>query len=334
MNRKILNATLACLFFLLYGFLARPADTSGKPYAGKKILFINSYHRGYYWSDGEQKGFEQALAGTGVEFSVVYLDAKNNPSESFKRDAAFKVKQYIEQFKPDVVVAADDDAFKYVIVPYYRDSGLPVVFCGINWDISLYGAPFANTTGMIEVGLIESLFRHLKKYSSGSRVGLLGFDSWSERKNAEYSARSIPGGFVAEEYVGDFESWKEKFLELQEKVDILLITSWAGISGWDTRQAAEFIVRNARVPVGTDASVELMPLALIGLVKIPEEQGIYAARCALRILEGVKPSQIPVTSNKRGDLFINLALAEKLDVIFTPAMLRNAKVIIDKEWYQ
>jgi hypothetical protein len=235
---------------------------------------------------------------------------------------------FIEGFKPDVVICADDNAFKYVIMPYYRDAALPVVFCGINWEISIYGAPYKNTTGMIEIALIGSLYRHLRKFAKGDRIGLLGYDTWNEHKHAEYAANCIEGGFASMEFVKDFDSWKQKFIELQDKVDMLYLTAPDGIKNWNIAEAERFVLENVYIPVGIDASSILAPLGLIGLPKIPEEQDEYAARAALRILDGEKPSNIPVVTNKKGDLYLNLKIADKLGVIFPPLMLRNAKGII------
>ena len=74
-------------------------------YAGKKILFVNSYHEGYEWSDGVEKGLHTVLDGTGVEVKFVRLDTKRNPDEAFAKTAGTQAKAEIEAFKPDVVIA-------------------------------------------------------------------------------------------------------------------------------------------------------------------------------------------------------------------------------------
>ena len=109
---------------------------------------------------------------------------------------------------------------------------------------------------------------------------------------------------------------------------LLIVLLYAVNSGWSVEKAGRFVSENARIPIGTEFSQEIGPVVLIGLVKVSEEQGEYAAKTALRILDGEKPADIPVVSNKRGDLFINLEIADKLSVIFTPAIMRNAKTII------
>ncbi|MCQ9204833.1 MAG: ABC transporter substrate-binding protein [Omnitrophica bacterium] len=327
MGKKVFLLGFLSFFLLVPGLV----NSRAFDYRGKKILFINSYHKEYYWSDGEQAGVERVLAGSGVELKVVYMDTKNNPGEKFKRKAGLKVKKIIEKFKPDVVIAADDNAFKYVIMPYYRDADLPVVFCGLNWDISVYDAPYSNTTGMIEVGLYEGIHKHLKRFAQGDRVGFIGVDVLSSYKNADYFSKQMKDKLVFKEHVRDFKSWKKKYLEAQDKVDMLILDTAAGIKNWNAKEAEKFVLENIRIPIGTE-SVTLASHSLIGLTKVPQEQGEYAAAAALRILKGEKPSEIPLVTNKKGDLFLNIKIAGKLDIIFTLSMLKNAKEIIGVEY--
>ena len=69
-------------------------------YAGKKVLFVNSYHEGYEWSDGIEAGLQDILKGSGVELEFVRLDTKRNPTDEFGREAGIKAKAEIEAFKP------------------------------------------------------------------------------------------------------------------------------------------------------------------------------------------------------------------------------------------
>ncbi|MDY6951560.1 MAG: hypothetical protein SWE60_08615, partial [Thermodesulfobacteriota bacterium] len=105
----------------------------GPAMAKNKILYVDSYHQGYPWSDGITEGIQEVLQGKDVELKIIRMDTKRHTSEGFKREAASKAKALIEDFKPDVVIASDDNASKYLIMPYYRDASLPFVFCGVNW---------------------------------------------------------------------------------------------------------------------------------------------------------------------------------------------------------
>ena len=65
-----------------------------------------------------------------------------------------------------------------------------------------------------------------------------------------------------------------------------------------------------------------MPYALLGVGKLPEEQGEWAAQAALRILGGTPPSEIPVTHNTKGQLLFNPRIAERLRISEAPALAR------------
>lgn len=326
MRRKFFIVALLMVFLAV----AQIIYATGGNYQGKKILYVNSYHPGYSWSDGEQQGAEDVLSSAGVEFRVMYMDAKNNPSPESLRAMGLKVKRYIEEFKPDVVITADDDAFIYLVKAYYRDADLPVVFCGINWDISVYGAPYKNTTGMIEVGLIGQIYSHLRKFAKGDRVGVIGFDVPAERKNVQYFNRYIKNEAIEKVFVKDFASWKKEFLRLQKKVDMIIFTAPDGIKNWDKKEAARFIYEHVRIPISA-GQMDVMPFSLLAVAKVPQEQGEYAARTALRILDGERPSGIPIVTNKKGNLYLNLKMAGKLNIIFTPSMLKSADEIIGLE---
>jgi hypothetical protein len=49
-----------------------------KTYPGKKVLYVDSYHEGYAWSDGITKGVKKGLEGTGIELKAVSMDTKRN----------------------------------------------------------------------------------------------------------------------------------------------------------------------------------------------------------------------------------------------------------------
>ena len=152
------------LFVLLFSIIALTLSTTGwcANYSGKKVLFIDSYHEGYAWSDGIASGIQRTLGGKGIELKIFRLDTKRNTDEAFKKEACSKAKSEIESFKPDVVIAADDNASKYLVEPYFKNSTLPIVFCGVNWDASVYGYPYTNTTGMIEVTPVPQLVEQLQ----------------------------------------------------------------------------------------------------------------------------------------------------------------------------
>jgi len=297
-------------------------------YAGKKkVLYIDSYHPEYPWSAGITAGVESVLDSINdVELKIIRMDTKRNTSEEFKKAAALKAKNVIDIWKPDIVIASDDNASKYLIAPYFKDADIPFVFCGVNWDATPYGYPFKNATGMVEVSPVLDTIKALKKFTKGGRIGYISVNALSERKSLHYFKEKLKISFSDEKLIDDFPEWKREYLRLQDSVDMLIWTNPIGIKGWDDDQAVAFILKHTKIPTGavTDDNVRY---AMIGRVKIAEEQGWWAGKTALRILNGTSPANIPVTTNKESRLFLNMQLANRLGIKFSMDLLEKATLV-------
>ncbi|MFH1914804.1 MAG: ABC transporter substrate binding protein [Pseudomonadota bacterium] len=103
--------------------------------AKKNVLYLNSYHRGYKWSDDIFDGIRSVLeAGPyKIDLQIEYMDAKKYNYEDV---TGMLLRLYKEKFRDerfDVVLVSDNDAFNFA--RYYRDQlfpGVPLVFCGVN----------------------------------------------------------------------------------------------------------------------------------------------------------------------------------------------------------
>lgn len=309
------------LFYIILVLLIlfSSADTiAGGTYAGKKVLYVDSYHAGYAWSDGIASGIRETFKDTGIELKRIEMDTKRNTSEEFKKAAALNVRTVIAEFKPDVVIASDDNASKYLIMPYYKDVDLPFVFCGLNWDASAYGFPYKNVTGMVEIALIPQIVKQLRKYARGGRIGFLGDDTLTSRKNLQYHRDLLKINYDYVYYVNNFEEWQRKYLELQDKVDMIILINYVSIPDWNKEKAQVFVEHNTKIPTGTN-NTWTIPFSLLGIIKSPQEQGDWAAHAALKILDGTAPEKIPITHNKQGRLYYNLRIGKKLGVTKAPA---------------
>ncbi len=293
--------------------------------AGKKVLFINSYHEGYAWSDGEERGARVVLEPAGVKLQYLRMDVKRHQGDSaFAKAAGQKAKAEIEAFKPDVVILSDDPAVQEVLVPFYKSSTLPFVFCGVNWDATRYGLG-KNVTGMLEVSLVKELMAGLKEYAKGGRIGFLTVDSETERIEGPYYKKSLGLAFTSERYVKTAAEWKDAFQKMQGEVDMVLIGNFAGINDWNEADAAAFAMANSRIPSGSIYDF-MMPYVMLGYTKISDEQGAFAGTAALEILKGAAPSSIPVAANKKAKILINPRLAAKAGIVFKPELVKVAEV--------
>lgn len=318
-----------CILMLLSGCqkkqLEDHIEENKTNYKSSKILIVHSYNPEKKGVIQNNNGLRSILDKTEIEYRIIYMGTLGIADEEFKKNVALEAKKTIEQYKPDVVITFDDNAFKYIIMPYYKDSELPVVFAGIDWEVSSYGAPYSNTTGMISVALVPQMLGFLEEYAKGDRIAWLGYDTPTARKQTQ-AYQDILGIDMSTYYVNNFKEWQSMFLNLQIESDIIIHSGiLTGMNDWDEDEAVKFVLKNIKVPVGT-VNVPIMSCSVFGLVKIASEQGQWAAETALDIIDGKDPSDIPVTRNKEGKIIINLDLAEKLDIAFGAKVLKNAEI--------
>jgi ABC-type uncharacterized transport system substrate-binding protein len=300
----------------------------------KKVLFVNSYHKGYDWSDSivnvvmESFGIIKERDGSldqsnsKVTLKVIYLDTKRKHTEENMKYAALKAKKIIDVWQPDLVITSDDNAAKYLVVPYFMDKSIPFVFCGVNWDASEYGFPCANVTGMIEVQLIDQIVSIMKKYAHGNRIAFIKGDDPSARKEAYFFEKRF-NIKLGKMFVKSFSEWKKEYLILQKEYDMVLLGNAASIPDWNPEKAKEIVLSGTKVPTGNWDSW-MAPYSLITLATNPAEQGKWAAEKALEILAGKKPGQIPVVKNRRAKIYLNMHLAKQLNIVFPMELIEQA----------
>ncbi|MCB0211459.1 MAG: ABC transporter substrate-binding protein, partial [Anaerolineae bacterium] len=180
-------------------------------------------------------------------------------------------------------------------------------------------------TGMIEVELPSLLASHLSQYAQGNSIGFVTANNETQRKITQiYNDRYFDGQMKIV-WANTWSEFKEGFLKLQDETDIVLVSNNAGIIDWDEAEATAFFTENTRVPTGS-VYAWMAPYTLMVLGVMPKEQGQWAGETALKVLGGTSVSEISITENKRGNLILNLDIAEQLDVVFTPSLLRNAQI--------
>jgi ABC-type uncharacterized transport system substrate-binding protein len=305
-----------------------PAPTK-LPYEGKKLLYVDAYHQGYAWSDGITKGVQDSVIGTGIELKIIRMDTKRNPSVEFAQKAALDVKNEIDTWKPDVVLISDDNPFKYILMPYYKNGNVPFVYSGVNWNTLAYGTPYTNAAGMLEVALTPKLLERLKSYAKGSRIGYISGDTETERKTMDFYKNKFNIKFEKEYWLKNTTDFKTAFVALNSEVDYILLENIAGMKGWENTSNVEmkqFVLDNTKVPTGSTYDF-VAPMVLISIAKIPNEHGEYMVEIAKKILDGAKPSDFKEVDSQKGTFFINMPLAEKLGVSFTPDLLKTATQI-------
>lgn len=292
----------------------------------KKVLYVNSYHSGYLWSDEVEETVYSALktSSFNIDIKSVYMDTKKNKDEAFKLESGLKVKKIIESYKPDLIITSDDNVAKYLIVPYYMNSKIPIVFSGINNSAKEYGFPTNNVSGVLEVKHINEAIAHAKTISSVKSIGFLAGDDISNRSDAKIFEEEV-GFKITNKFVKSTEEWKEEFIFLQSKVDLLIVGNVNAINKMSasSQKLKDFVYKYTKI--ATFAWNESMSdIVLMVLAKSAQEQGLLASKMALDIFKGKDIKDIPITKNKNAAIYINLTLLKKLGVLFPFDTMDNA----------
>ncbi|MCB1758417.1 MAG: hypothetical protein KDI68_01365 [Gammaproteobacteria bacterium] len=325
--RQLVSASLILVLSLLPLVHAKPLA------AKRKILFIASYHveKGE-WTAGIKAGIEGVLSRRAdVSLELFNMDTRLSKSDAEKEAAALRAKQVIERVKPDVVITSDDNAAKFLILPYFKNADLPFVFCGVNWDASVYGLPYRNTTGMIEIQLIDKIVDYLSPLARGGRLAALRGDTLTNRKEQQHFERHL-GRSMSTAYVENIRQWREAFVSLQRDADILILGSLRALDleGVAMAEIEAFAREHTRIPTASyDAFMNRV--ALLTLSTLPREQGEWAAGKALEILDGTPPNLIPVVSNRKAKIFLNMTLSKILGIRMPMELIEISHLVDGRE---
>lgn len=119
--------TLITLLFLCFTQTFLFASSSNK-----NVLIINSYHRGFQWSDNVIAGIEQVLYNTNININVLYMDSKRIASDRYFKELKDLYQVQLEKEKYDLIVAVDTFAYEFCLDNYkelFKDE--PLYFIGI-----------------------------------------------------------------------------------------------------------------------------------------------------------------------------------------------------------
>lgn len=295
----------------------------------KKVVYVNSYHRGFPPSDQITEGVYENLPADSFEIIAHFMDTKRNSSEEYIKNRAAEILDSINIENPDLLIVSDDNAVKYLVVPNFQDHPMPIVFCGVNWTAEQYDLSHCNITGILEIlPVAESILTLKSYYPNMKKLLVLNENTTTSRKTEALldTLLSRIGISVTQELVDDFEAWKSAFTDGNESFDVIYLQTRGAIKHWDHDEALRVIDQHIKVPLVTCEEF-MMPYAVFGTTEVSKEQGIWAAETAKRILQGSNPTNIPISKNKLTTVWINTRLAGKIHFVPDEALLSKARII-------
>jgi len=309
----------------------------------KNILYINSYHHGYQWSDQIFEGLRGGLHNSRykIDLQTEYMDTKKYLYEPVK-DSLYTL--YSEKFADedfDVIIVSDNHAYNFVIE--HREqlfSGIPLVFCGMN-DFESADISSGNLTGVVEnFDLPNTLNIARKLHPEKTRMVVVGDNSITGR-SIEQQVYTMLEGYDKELEV---EFWfKLSLAETKEKVERLAEDTFLFFTPWYQTVKGKFytaeevmgaIYDHSSVPIYTTWEFLLGHGTVGGSLLSGLHHGKMAARMALRIIEGEKAENIPVVIEPAGTYKFDYEVMQKLKI--DQSLLPPGSIIINspKAFYE
>ncbi|QOY86392.1 ATP-binding protein [Paludibaculum fermentans] len=276
----------------------------------KHVLFLNSYHEGYEWSDEVLRGIRSAVVGQAfqVEIWTENMDRKrvsgDGPTLAFR---TFLASKYHGR-KLDAVVASDDDAIQFM-KQHGTDAfgAAPVVFCGLNdWPLADQ-LPRAQFTGVLEDFQVSAILDLALKFNPGAGAVWVVSDNSPlgnhQKSGFEQIAAQRPR--LRFQFVDGAELTLNEIVSRMGKVDkndIVILTAFTRDRTEEYLERAEAQRRIAQASAGPVYSPSISALGQ-GIVGANDNagfaHGLIAGRKLVQLLNGTPPDRIPIEKHAR-----------------------------------
>jgi ABC-type uncharacterized transport system substrate-binding protein len=289
--------------------------------ASNKIMVVMSYEEDNPWCMQIKEGIDSVLAGDS-EIKYFYMDTKKNINGGARK--AKEAYELYKHFRPDGVIAADDNAQSMFVLPYLKDKvNTPVMFCAVNAEPVKYGYPASNVSGILERGFVRESIAFAKQLvPSIETVGFLAKDSPSGRairKQVESESDTYLTKFTGFKLVQTIEETLTALAAYQKTSDALFITSTNGIldadgKSLDNEQVTKIVAKFYKKPLIGANNFHVKHGVLCAVVKSGNAQGRIAAELLVKAMKGIPINQIPITVNKYGKRMLNVTVMKDLGI--------------------
>ncbi|WP_022663818.1 ABC transporter substrate binding protein [Desulfospira joergensenii] len=294
------------LFFVL--LLPIPDARSGSdPFSDtrphKRVVLLNSYHKGYQWSDEITRGVEDTLARGGVDLYVEYMDTKRHWDGAYQNLLSLLLTVKYGKGRYDAVITSDNNAFDFFSNQGHQIFGnVPLVFCGVNFlsEQDLKGV--ANKTGVNEQIELAGNFDLIRRLHPACQKIIVITDNTTTGKRIQNQVRKLMAApkplwprLVLVYDVSEDEL--VSFLEALKPGTVVFFTLFFLDNEdrfFEYDQATRLVTDHSAVPVYGAWNFSLGHGIVGGHLVGGYEHGAAAARKALAVLSGQRAKNIPI----------------------------------------
>jgi PAS domain S-box-containing protein len=296
---------IAALVLLIVGLTALDSLVAGQE--TKRVFVLNSYHRGYPFSDNAMRGIDDAFGKSGIkaETYVTYMDMKRIPTTP----------QYFSKLKElirvgyngarfDAVIACDNDALEFM--RKYRDElfpGVPVVFTGINdFDKRMLDGR-SDITGISQSNDYAGTVRIAQKFRPATKDIVVVTDNTTTGMAHRSAIVKIRPDFpqsLGFTYLSladmTLDELAEKLSKLNSDSIVLLLHHFVDRNGTghSIQESTSLLAKSSSVPIFVVSDIRMGFGTLGGHLVGGYSQGEAAAQIAVKIFGGTDVRTIPV----------------------------------------
>jgi two-component system cell cycle sensor histidine kinase/response regulator CckA len=301
--KRILYLFVVAVCFFMFFSITHAAPTPQPVDPNKHVLIINSYHKGYQWTDNTLAGIESVLKDgkSNIELHVEFMDSKRVVDKNHFYRLFLYYRSKFDQVKFNLIIVSDNDAFNFVL--RYRDAlfpNIPVVFCGVNALNEMLQQKVPLLTGVVEDYDIKATLevalklhpqtKEIIAVSNGTLVGAAKRQFFNDAMAA--TGKNLKGTIIDDPILSDFE---RLIKERSKDCIILLLGSFKDKSG-TTLPVEESTPVLARYDVPLYGVLEYyLGYGIIGGKLISGyHQGALAGQMGLKILQGEPVDRVPI----------------------------------------
>lgn len=306
------------LLWLLQAFV-NPASAQGER---KQVLFINSYHPGYKWSDDVTRALSERFGEQGgIDLRIEYLDTKRVDTPEYLEQVRQLFEKKYKNAELDLIMTSDDAALNFAF--QYANTlfpDVPVVFVGANFFDGTRLTGYEQFTGISEepdiVGTIDLM---LNMHPGTSKIVIVNDNTTTGQRVHDSFA-----GLTNQYSQIEFEFLEDVTMDtVRQRVRTLPADNLVLVTIFSRDQAGQFfeydqftsIIANASsVPVYGLWDFSLGYGIVGGKLTSGYTEGERAAALAIRILNGEDPATIPVDRQKQSQYMFDYPVMEKWNI--------------------
>ena len=308
------------VFALIAGTLFSAPSFANHP-EPKSILVLNSYHKGYAWSDTVVRGIEETLAAAPehIEARIEYMDTIRFPDQMHRNFLFVQYRHKYAKHHFDAIITSDNAALDFLLrrrADVFKDT--PVVFAGIDkFEPEILQGHTAITGVAQHADYAETLKIARRLHPKAETIVVSLPDTRTGKaikKRLEKTYKADGGKIQIEFWEGlSINEIRDKLAARTDAPIVLTIGTTRSKAGrlLSSTEKASQIAEASLGPVYGTRDVLLGHGIIGGKLVSGYAQGQTAAELAIEVLRGRRPEDIPVLSESPNRLMFDFNVLQR-----------------------